>query len=233
MMILPHSLSKGYGAFFPELLKHYFMAHQNNRWFSQLLSFLSILMLLGSHSAGEKKHYLIESGSKLYLKGTSNVNKFTCDCEDQYDGQILEAERNGGYVRYRNVDLILKSKNFDCHNRKIDKDMQKALKADDYPYIKVSLIDTWQDPKCLNSQCQDWFDVKANVKITIANVTKTQSIDAKAKVLGSNRFQLQGQSPMQMSAFGIEPPEALMGMIKVNDWITFHFELIVRVDEVQ
>ena len=209
------------------------MARQNNRWFSQLLFSFGILMLLGSHSAGEKKRYQIESGSKLYINGTSNVNKFTCDCEDQYGGQILEAERNGGYVRYRNVDLLLKSKNFDCHNRKIDKDMQQALKADGYPYIKVSLVDTWQDPNCLDIQCKDWFDVKANVKITITNVTKTLSIAAKAKVLGPNRFQLQGQSPVQMSAFGIDPPEALMGMIKVNDWITFHFELIVRVEELQ
>ncbi|MDO8368745.1 MAG: YceI family protein [Saprospiraceae bacterium] len=188
---------------------------------------------MGNTTATDKKRYQIESGSRLYLKGTSNVNAFTCDCEDQYAGQVAEVDRKGGYARFRNVDLHIKSRNFDCHNRKIDIDMQKALKTDQYPHIKISLVDTWQDPKYLDGECKDWFDVQANVNITITNVTKLQSIPAKARVLGPNRFQLRGQNALQMSAFGIEPPEAMMGMIKVNDWITFHFDLIILIDEIQ
>lgn len=202
-------------------------------WIYQFLFLLGVVCLMGSTTAWDKKRYYLENGSKLYLKGTSNVNAFTCDCEDQYNGQVLDVERNGGYARFNNVELILKTKNFDCHNRKIDCDMQKALNADRYPHIKIALVDTWQNPKCLDGQCKDWFDVQANVNITITNVTKKQSIPAKAKILGPNRFQLRGENALQMSAFGITPPEAMFGMIKVNDWISFHFDLIVVVEEVQ
>jgi len=202
-------------------------------WLFKFLLLIGMVCLMGSTPAGEKKRYQIESGSRLYLKGTSNVNAFTCDCEDQYAGQVAEVDRKGGYARFRNVDLHIKSRNFDCHNRKIDNDMQKALKADHFPYIKISLVDTWQDPKYLDGGCKDWFDVQANVNITITNVTKLQSIPAQARVLGPNRFQLRGQNALQMSAFGIDPPEAMLGMIKVNDWITFHFDLIIVVDEIQ
>jgi hypothetical protein len=202
-------------------------------WIYRFLFMIGMVCLMGNTTAGDKKRYYLESGSRLYLKGSSNVNAFTCDCEDQYGGQVLEVERNGGYARFRNVDLLLKTKNFDCHNRKIDCDMQKALKATEFPHIKISLIDTWQNPQCLDGQCKDWFDVQANVKLTITNVSKVQSIPAKAKILGPNRFQLRGENALQMSAFGIQPPEAMLGMIKVNDWITFHFDLIVVVDEVQ
>lgn len=201
----------------------------------QLIVILLATFLLSStydHSAGMKKKYHIEDGSRLYLKGTSNVNSFTCDCEDRHDPKVLEAETNGGYARFRNADITLRSKNFNCHNRKIDADMQKALKADQYPNIKVVLVDTWQDAKCLNGQCKDWFNVQAKVNITIANVTHQESIAAKAKVIGTNRIQLQGEKALQMSAFGIAPPEAMFGMIKVNDWISFHFDLFVNVDEV-
>jgi len=197
------------------------------------LFLLGVVCLMGNTTAGDKKRYYLESGSRLYLKGTSNVNAFTCDCEDQYTGQVLEVERNGGYARFRNVELNLKSKNFDCHNRKIDCDMQKALKASEYPHIKIALIDTWQNPKCLDGQCKDWFEVQANVNITITNVTRKISIPAKARILGPNRFQLRGENALQMSAFGITPPEAMFGMIKVNDWISFHFDLIVVVEEAQ
>lgn len=202
-------------------------------WIFSFLLLIGMVCLMGNTTATDKKRYQIESGSRLYLKGTSNVNAFTCDCEDQYAGQVAEVDRKGGYARFRNVDLHIKSRNFDCHNRKIDIDMQKALKTDQYPHIKISLVDTWQDPKYLDGECKDWFDVQANVNITITNVTKLQSIPAKARVLGPNRFQLRGQNALQMSAFGIEPPEAMMGMIKVNDWITFHFDLIILIDEIQ
>ncbi len=202
-------------------------------WIFNFLLLIGIVCLMGNTTAFEKKRYHIESSSRLYLKGTSNVNAFTCDCEDQYAGQILEVERKGGYARFRNVDLLLKSKNFDCHNRKIDNDMQKALKTKHFPYIKISLVDTWQDSKCLDGDCKDWFDVQANVNITITDVTKLQSIPAKARMLAPGRFQLLGQNALQMSAFGIDPPEAMMGMIKVNDWITFHFDLIILIDEIQ
>lgn len=195
-----------------------------------------VLLLTGStpgNPSGEKKRYYIEAGSRMYLSGTSNVNAFTCNCEDQFNGQVLEVERNGAYARFQNVELLLKTKKFDCQNRKIDADMQKALKADQYQHIKISLVDTWQNPKCLDGQCKDWFDVQANVRITITNVSKIQTIPAKARMLGPNRFQLRGENALQMSAFGIAPPEAMFGMIKVNDWISFHFDLIVVIDEVQ
>lgn len=210
------------------------MSFKTNTWLFNLLFLAGIAVLMSStETTFDRKRYSIEPGSRLYLKGTSNVNSFTCDCEEQYGGQVLEVERNGGYARFRNVDLALRTKNFDCHNRKIDVDMQKALKADQFPQIKVTLVDTWQNPNCLDGNCKDWFDVQANVKMTITNVTKTLSIPAKAKKLGPNRFQLQGESALQMSAFGITPPEAMFGMIKVNDWISFHFDLFVAIDEVQ
>lgn len=177
-----------------------------------------------------KQRYRIAEGSKLYLKGKSNVNTFTCDCEDQFSDQTADLERNGGLIRFRNAEMSMKSKNFNCHNRKIDSDMQKALQADQYPHIKVALTQTWQDAKCLNGECKDWFDLQAKVNITITSVTKEEYISAKARALGNNRFQLRGEKVLQMSAYGIKPPEAMLGMIKVNDWITFHFDLTIQTD---
>ena len=201
-----------------------------SRW---LFLFLGILLSAATpmHTNPVKKRYQILDGSRLYLTGTSNVNSFTCDCEDRYAEQVVEIERNGGYARFRNVDLRLKSKRFDCHNRKIDNDMQKALQADQYPHIRIALIDARQNGKCLDGKCNDWFDVQAKVNITITKVTKEQTIAAKARMVGPNRFELQGDKALQMSAFGIDPPEAMFGLIKVNDWITFHFSLMLSVDE--
>ena len=83
------------------------------RWVGKFLFVIAAIFLTGSTDVdtnSAKKRYHIKEGSKLYLKGTSNVNAFTCDCEDQYTQQTLEIERSGGYARFRNVELLLKSK---------------------------------------------------------------------------------------------------------------------------
>jgi len=227
---MPHNLfTMGYEAFLDQEMD------KNQKWwaFNCLLVIVGFFLLgsTGVKKTAFKKRFLIEDGSKLYLQGTSNVNSFTCHCEDQYPRQVLEIDRNGGYARFKNADLVLKSKNFDCHNRKIDVDMQKALRTDQYPHIRVALLDTWQNENCLNGQCKDWFPIQAKVNITITNVTKEESISAQAKIIGPNRIQLQGEKALKMSAFGVDPPKAVFGMIKVNDWITFHFDLIVQLEE--
>jgi hypothetical protein len=206
------------------------------RWANWLVIFaVGVVMLAATnnHTNPVKKRYQIVEGSKLYLKGTSNVNSFTCDCEDRYTEQMIEVDRNGGYARFKNVDLVIPTRQFDCHNRKIDNDMQKALQSDRHPNIRISLVDARQNAACLDGNCKDWFDVQARVNITITKVTKELSIAAKARMIGPHRFELRGEQSLQMSAFGIDPPEAMFGMIKVNDWITFHFNLLVEVGEFQ
>ena len=208
----------------------------NYRWLSWLFICTTGFLLMSAtthHSNPVKKRYQIASGSRLYLKGTSNVNSFTCDCDQQYQEQTLEIDRNGGYARFKNVDLAIPVKRFDCHNRKIDHDMQKALKADQYPHIRIALVDTRQNAQCLDGNCKDWFDVQARVKITIGPSTKEQPLAGKARKIGPRRFQLRGEQALQMSAFGIDPPEAMFGLIKVDDWITFHFDLLIDIGELQ
>ncbi len=54
-----------------------------------------------------KKRYTIESGSRLYLNGTTNVNSFTCHCEDQFGSRYAELENRGWQTRFRDANLKL------------------------------------------------------------------------------------------------------------------------------
>jgi hypothetical protein len=221
----------------PKFTKTRPMFFPNAWWIRSLL----LLLVAGFFTAAMplptfviKKRFFFDEGSRLYLNGSSNVNKFTCDCTDRHDGQWVDAERKpGGQLKFKNLALLLKTKSFDCHNRKIDADLQKALRADQYPNIKITLLETKQNEKCLDGNCTGWFDVQAKTAITITHTTKEMTIPAKARKLGHNRFQLVGQKELYMSSFGVDPPEAMFGMIKVDDKITFHFDLMISVDEVQ
>jgi len=179
-----------------------------------------------------KKQFTIEDNSRLFLKGTSNVNKFTCDCEDSYPKQTLEVESTGAQARFQNTSLSIATRKFNCHNGKMDHDMQKALKAEKYPHIRVELLETKQDVSHLKSGNSNWFEVQAKAKLTICGVTRTQHVAAKAQLISPGYFRLCGYQSILMTDFGIDPPTALLGMIKVNNEIEFHFDLYVRVSEV-
>lgn len=201
-----------------------------------LLLLLTALSFTGAymHTPAQdpaKKRYLINAESKLYLKGTTNVNTFTCNCTDRFQPQWLEVESQGTYAQFRRAGLRISTRDFNCHNRKIETDLEKALKAETFPYIGIELLETWQNAQQVAADSRDWFNVKAKVKITITDVTKHHQILGKARRLGANRFQLTGEKSLQMTEFGIDPPHAMFGMIKVNDWITFHFDLIVDVED--
>lgn len=203
-----------------------------------LLLLSSVLLLTNAYISFPladpvKKRYQIRPESKLFLKGTTNVNSFTCDCTDHYPPQFLEVESQGTYARFQKAGIRISTRDFNCHNRKIEADLEKALHADQYPHIGVDLMESWQNTQGTSGDSKDWFSVKAKVKITITNVSKQHQILGKARKIGNNRFQLIGEKDIQMSEFGIEPPTAMFGMIKVNDWITFHFDLIVEVEDNQ
>ncbi len=197
--------------------------------------FTSAALLTDAVFPGDKKQqrYTILPSSKLLLKGTTNVNNFTCKCEDRFSAQVLEAEASGGkQTRFRNARLRMTTRKFNCQNAKMERDLCKALKASEYPYIQVELLETQHDPEHFkNGAAGRWADVRAKVKLTITGVSKEQIIDARAKTNGPNSFSLQGEKSLNMSEYGIDPPEALFGLIKVDDLITFQFYLDIAVEE--
>lgn len=233
----------------PLTFVHLFMRHllfrvmkfrNDIRWkrleaFVKIWLFAACLFTLGAAPATDEMQktgrvwFLIEDDSRLYLAGTSNVNKFTCHCEDRYEQQVLEYHQSSGYLRFGKLQLNMRTNHFDCHNRKIDADLQKALRADEYPHIRVAFTDAGIEQKCLEKNCTGWFPVKINTEVTITNVTKKVFMEAEARLVGPGGLQLRGQKSLNMSQFGVSPPEAMFGMIKVNDLITFHFDLKIQI----
>ncbi|MBK9336415.1 MAG: YceI family protein [Lewinellaceae bacterium] len=207
-----------------------------NFWFCFLLIAVGIVgqgaVLVTNFRPPEKKRYSIVKPSRLYLQGTTNVNTFACDCEDQFISQELQVESGGAVSKFRNARLSMTTRKFNCKNAKMDRDMHKALQADTYPKIRIDLQEARYNPEHLKGAGTAWFDVDAKVQITITGVTKERHIKAQARKIIQNQFALKGSESLQMSEFGIDPPEALFGMIKVNDLIAFHFDLVIQIEDV-
>jgi hypothetical protein len=113
----------------------------------------------------------------------------------------------------------------------MDRDLQKALKAEQYPYIGIELRQFSMYPGDIPlSGSGEGLPSLAKVNITIAGVTRSYEIQVRTTRDAHLQFRFAGKKTMNMTDFNISPPVALFGMIKVDDPITFHFNLLVHAE---
>ncbi|MBK7477958.1 MAG: YceI family protein [Haliscomenobacter sp.] len=174
---------------------------------------------------------LITEQSKLSLSGTSNVNKFNCACNQKFSPLTISAaaSSNRSQIVFDRTVLKLTTMKLDCGQKIMNKDMYRALKADEYPYITIELKKAQFPLGVTIDDCAEWVELDAETVITIAGQARKVPLKVKARNLASGRFQFRSAQSVNMTDFGIEPPTAMMGAIKVRNAITIQFDLIVAV----
>lgn len=190
-------------------------------------AFVTILLWAGTSYFAETTYY-IDAGSKLTLDGSSNVNKFTCACNDQFPQSTLRFElfEDGKSAKFSNASLSLRTKSLDCGNAQMNKDMYKTLRADQHPNIRIELARTQLlEANALSST--EWTPLKATSALTISGVKKPVIFEVKAKRIGKDRIRLIASKDVLMTDYDIDPPTAMLGLIKVNNTIRLNLDLII------
>ena len=174
------------------------------------------------------KKVVISQESKMFLEGCTNVNLYNCDCQDKFAELSMTIENDGNHAVFHNANLKLRTENFNCHNVLYNSNIKKILKADEFPYITVALLETWQNAELLQRNDQSWFNVLSKISVTIQETSKVETVNAKAQYLGANKFRIKGEQTLYMTDFGIEVPSFICGLVKVKDEIVFNFDLVVE-----
>jgi hypothetical protein len=66
--------------------------------------------------------------------------------------------------------------------------------------------------------------------LTIAGVRRILELSVRAQQTGLGRFHFVSDKNVLMTDYGLIPPKALMGTIKVNDLIRIHIDMMVEVE---
>ena len=190
-----------------------------------------LLLALDMEAAFLPSQFTVEESSKLYLLGSTNVNSFRCDCMEQFSTYSLQMEEteSGQKVKFSNTRMLIPSSRFDCGNRIMNKDMFETLKGDKYPNIQIELIDAAQVSGKKLGESADWVTMKATTIITIAGIKKQVSMDVMGKKISQNRFQFKGNKELRLSDYSLKPPSPMMGLVQVNNLITIHLDLTIKV----
>jgi hypothetical protein len=173
----------------------------------------------------------IEDNSRLFIEGSSNVNTFECNSKDRCAPLIagILLNETGDTVRLTNAMLELRTKNLDCANSKMNSDLCEAMKAEQYPTIKIDLLGAMTSSGTrFDDIGNEWKSLKALAAITITNVTKRVVLEVRARRIEGNKFRFMSVKEVRMTDYNVQPPEVMLGMIKVNNLIKLNIDITAR-----
>lgn len=177
-------------------------------------------------------NFTIEPDSKLYLEGSSNIVDFTCGCTNPSgNGRFSFELKPGGYL-FENSALKIPVNELDCGNRAMNRDMYDALQSEQHPSISIQLLGVQSHEENLLSECEQWSNLNVDLRLKIAGVSQMVSMQVQGAYLGYELYQFIGNQAIYLTDFGIDPPRALLGAIKVDNCITINMNLFVRLSSV-
>jgi hypothetical protein len=183
---------------------------------------LIIGLTLMSFAAKSQTKWLISETSSLSVKGSTNVNKFTCDIPNCDQDTLTIWKSDTGIKMSGSINPTVLS--FDCHKAMMTRDLRKTLEAKKYPKLHIRFLSLSQLPGLSGNPTS----VNGQVEIEIAGIKKLYEIDYSISVDTNKMIHLLGSRDLTFSDFKLIPPRKLGGMIKVKDQLTVAFNLNMK-----
>ena len=178
--------------------------------------------------ASSDVYYVASPSSRLWIDGTSNVDSFTCRTQTVNGYADIDDVPAAGQASGDNdkVAVSVSVRSLDCGNGLMNNDMYDAMKADKFPFIKYELMSAHLSSR--PDSAGGWFTLDTKGSLYIAGVKNTVDIKMKVKRLADSSYRLVGSKQLSMRDFGIIPPSHFFGLIRANDKLVVHFDLIAE-----
>ena len=163
--------------------------------------------------------------ARLTLAGTSNIHDYTATTTTVRvtraqlgalpAGNLLDHALTPGVVEAFEVAIPVKS--LASNKDGLDKNMQKALKAEEHPEITFKLLRFENRPAPAAG-------LRAIGVLRVAGVDRQVTIDITTERKDA-ALVVKGTLALLMTDFGIAPPKAMMGMLKTDPKVTITFDV--------
>lgn len=209
-------------------------------------------VLIGSDaaSAAVSTQLVIAPRSSLILSGSSNVTGWRCTgttlegrmdvaasvekvnevidrIEDGNIGPWMSNPSAGRFPQPR-FDMTIPITSLRCTGgRPMEKDMNRALKADRAPDITFRFAGLRSGITHHIDEMQ--FEATIAGQLSLAGVTREVSFPVTARRVSRSRFRLTADMPVRMTDFGVAPPTALFGVIKAANELSVRLDLTMEV----
>ncbi len=169
----------------------------------------------------------LQKNSWIAIYGTTNILSFKLlHSGDKIADKTINitATQNHNRIYLSQNQLSLKINNFHSDNKMALRDFQKLMKSETYPTLDIQLNYIETAPGV-----EKETNAKGNVivNITITGVTKPYSIPV-SSIRHGDYVSVDGTKKISIRDFGLEPPEEMLGLIKVSEWISIQFHFVCK-----
>jgi polyisoprenoid-binding protein YceI len=188
---------------------------------------LVVAAAMGSVAPAQTKAPLAIDSARVTIAGTSNIHEYTATSTTARVVRAKVGAAAAGAAFWDEVvkpgalevfDLVIPAASLSSPKAGLDKNMHKALKADQHPEITFRLSRLEGPADALRAVGTLRI---AGVEREVVLVLKTERRDGTLVV--------KGQLPILMTDYGIKPPTAMLGMLKTDPKVTVSFETILAV----
>lgn len=163
-------------------------------------------------------------GTQVVVEGDSNAHPWSCSTGAvNVSSAQAELEPPDGAPGVRALRLVIPVGQLNCGNGTMEEKLREALKAEQHPDIAFVLTSMKESEVAAGARS---YQVTGD--LTIAGKTRPVSFALRAAPATEGTLVSTGSVRLLMSDFGVEPPSAMLGLLRTADPIVVKLQLRVR-----
>ena len=172
---------------------------------------------------------LVQPQSMLQIQGKTNVNSFQCYCAPPASvvGFNAESSSETQKLNFKKAALTVLTKSLDCRHKIMNRDMYQTLKAEHYPTITLSISQVLIPIHSINARWKLTGPIATEAYLTLAGMKRKIDLLVTISQPFSNIYRFTAKKSLLLTDFGLTPPTALMGMVKVKNEIVLDIDLYI------
>jgi hypothetical protein len=167
---------------------------------------------------------VLQPGSRLWIDGDSNLRTWSCEARALETSARAHTREGKVAPSIDAVQIAIAVKELRCGDDHMDEKLRDALHADRIPLIEYSLESVARLP----GPPAAGIRLKMSGRLAIAGQSRPITMLVIARVEPAGLLRATGSVPLEMSAFGVEPPTAFLGLLRSKDRIVVRFDLAAR-----
>ena len=172
---------------------------------------VGLALLAGSPAAAQP------SPVEFTVSGTSTIRGWTCSVQGTAEVTPGSSTQAPGFAAgVQSATLVVPVADFDCPDETMTEHLLEAMKPAEFAEITFRL-------ESYEASSQG---AEASGALTIQNVTQSVSFPISLTPSGAG-VELAGELRLDMTAYGVEPPVVMLGLLRVRPQIRIEFEGLV------
>jgi hypothetical protein len=196
---------------------------------------LATCATMASAQTGDAVRIEVLPGSRVWIEGSSNLGDWACKAS-AFDARVeidpAHATHEDAAIladHVQRVTVRVSVRDLKCGNRKMERDLYKALKAED-PAIPSEILGVFSAVSDADTQ-GGFLDTEG--PIAVAGAEKRARVRITMDRLPDGIVRAKGSVPLLMTDFGVKPPTGLFGLVRSRNEVEVKFELVIAVRAAQ